>query len=202
MLAHRPPRAHRARRRAPRRRPRAGRGERPSAPGSLARPLRGIDDRNAAEELRGAMLVGEPLADPGDGRALGARAGRRRGARPCRRDTLGRVVAVEANPAHDLLVLDGGALVPMVFVVEQEPGVLVVDPPDGLLDVNRLRAAMRVDVVHDLPRVPRGSAALVAARAGPRARSARRARPRSPRAHHRSRTAASTTRRSAAARAW
>ena len=31
----------------------------------------------------------------------------------------GRVVSVEANPAHDLLVLDGGALVPMVFVVEQ-----------------------------------------------------------------------------------
>ena len=50
---------------------------------------------------------------------------------------LGRVTAVVANPAHDILVLDGGALVPFVFVVEQEAGVLVVDLPDGLLDVNR-----------------------------------------------------------------
>ena len=48
---------------------------------------------------------------------------------------LGRVVAVEANPAHDLLVLDGGALVPMVFVVEQRDGVVVIDPPDGLFDL-------------------------------------------------------------------
>ena len=49
---------------------------------------------------------------------------------------LGRVVAVEANPAHDLLVLDGGALVPMVFVVEHDATVrVVVDLPDGLLDL-------------------------------------------------------------------
>jgi 16S rRNA processing protein RimM len=48
---------------------------------------------------------------------------------------LGSVVAVEANPAHDLLVLDGGALVPMVFVVSSDEGVVVVDPPDGLLDL-------------------------------------------------------------------
>jgi 16S rRNA processing protein RimM len=48
---------------------------------------------------------------------------------------MGRVTAVEANPAHDLLVLDGGALVPMVFVVEQRDGVVVIDPPDGLFDL-------------------------------------------------------------------
>jgi 16S rRNA processing protein RimM len=41
----------------------------------------------------------------------------------------------QANPAHDLLLLDTGALVPMVFVVEHEPGVVVVDLPDGLLDL-------------------------------------------------------------------
>jgi 16S rRNA processing protein RimM len=45
------------------------------------------------------------------------------------------VAAVEANPAHDLLVLDDGALVPMVFVVEQRDGVVVIDPPDGLFDL-------------------------------------------------------------------
>ena len=38
--------------------------------------------------------------------------------RPRRRTSSARVDAVEANPAHDLLVLDGGVLVPMVFVVE------------------------------------------------------------------------------------
>ena len=50
-------------------------------------------------------------------------------------NALGRVVGVEANPAHDLLVLDTDALVPMVFVVEHRDGVVVVDPPDGLLDL-------------------------------------------------------------------
>ena len=44
------------------------------------------------------------------------------------------VLAVEANPAHDLLVLEGGGLVPMVFVVEHEGDRVVIDPPDGLLD--------------------------------------------------------------------
>jgi hypothetical protein len=41
------------------------------------------------------------------------------------------------NPAHDLLVLDESVLVPMVFVVDERPGIVIVDPPDGLLDVNR-----------------------------------------------------------------
>jgi 16S rRNA processing protein RimM len=50
---------------------------------------------------------------------------------------LGRVTTVEANPAHDLLVLDDGALVPAAFVVEHELGHIVVDLPPGLLDVNR-----------------------------------------------------------------
>src|ERR671911_3235092 len=96
----------------------------------------GITDRNGAEELRGATLVGEPLDDPGEGRIwvhelVGEEV------RDVRGNTLGRVTGVEANPAHDLLVLDDGTLVPYVFVVDQQPGVLVVDLPDGLLDVNR-----------------------------------------------------------------
>jgi 16S rRNA processing protein RimM len=96
----------------------------------------GINDRIGAEELRGATLVGEPLDDPGEGRIwvhelVGDEV------RDVHGRTLGRVAEVQANPAHDLLVLDDGTLVPMVFVVEQEPGVLIVDPPDGRLDVNR-----------------------------------------------------------------
>ena len=96
----------------------------------------GITDRNGAAELRGATLVGEPLDDPGEGRIwvnelVGDEVHDVHG------NALGRVTAVEANPAHDILVLDDGLLVPMVFIVDRQPGVLVVDPPDGLLDVNR-----------------------------------------------------------------
>ena len=96
----------------------------------------GITDRDAAEELRGATSLGEPLDDPGEGRIwvhdlVGDEV------RDVRGNALGRVTGVEANPAHDLLVLDDGTLVPYVFVVDQQPGVLVVDLPDGLLDVNR-----------------------------------------------------------------
>ena len=50
------------------------------------------------------------------------------------------VEAVEANPASDLLVLDTGALVPLVFVVGQATGadgvVVTIDPPAGLLDLD------------------------------------------------------------------
>jgi 16S rRNA processing protein RimM len=97
----------------------------------------GVDDRTAAERLLGEELTAAPLA--GDleldddelwvHEVVGADVVDRAGA------PVGRVVAVEVNPAHDLLVLDGGALVPMVFVVEQSEGRLVIDPPDGLLDL-------------------------------------------------------------------
>ena len=95
----------------------------------------GVDDRNAAEALRGQDGARrEALDDAPDGELfvhdlIGAEVRDRAGAR------IGRVDAVQANPAHDLLVLDGGALVPIVFVVEHEPGVVVVDLPDGLLDL-------------------------------------------------------------------
>ena len=94
----------------------------------------GIVDRNEAERLRGTVLTGEPLDrddDTGElwvhelvGSELLDPAGR----------LLGRVAAVEANPASDLLVLEDGHLVPMVFIVEAAAGRVVVDPPAGLLD--------------------------------------------------------------------
>ena len=46
----------------------------------------------------------------------------------------GRVVAVVANPAHELLELDSGVLVPIVFVESYEDGVTRIAPPDGLFD--------------------------------------------------------------------
>ena len=44
----------------------------------------------------------------------------------------GTVVAVQANPASDLLVVDGLHLVPVRFVVEASPGRIVVDVPEGI----------------------------------------------------------------------
>lgn len=96
--------------------------------------LVGVDDRDAAAALTGARVYAEPLAgaDTGDvvwvHEVIGADVVDRTGR------SHGRVVAVEANPAHDLLVLESGGLVPMVFVVEQGEGRVVVDPPEGLLD--------------------------------------------------------------------
>jgi 16S rRNA processing protein RimM len=47
----------------------------------------------------------------------------------------GTCVAVVANPAADLLELESGALVPVVFVVDRAPGRIVIDPPAGLFDI-------------------------------------------------------------------
>jgi 16S rRNA processing protein RimM len=97
----------------------------------------GIEDRTAAEALQGLELTAVPLGDEVEldddelwvHEVVGAEVRDRDGA------VVGRVVAVEANPAHDLLVLDGGTLVPMVFVVEQRDGVVVIDPPEGLFEL-------------------------------------------------------------------
>jgi 16S rRNA processing protein RimM len=93
-----------------------------------------VPDRTAAEGLRGAVLTAEPLDEAPGGEVwvhevVGAEVVDRAGA------PIGVVTSVEANPAHDLLVLEGGTLVPMVFVVKQHPGRVVVDLPDGLLDL-------------------------------------------------------------------
>lgn len=93
----------------------------------------GIDDRTAAEALRGARITGEPLGELPDDEVwvhdlIGAAV----------RDTAGvprgRVVAVVVNPAHDLLELDSGVLVPMPFVREVGEGEVVIEPPAGLFD--------------------------------------------------------------------
>jgi len=92
----------------------------------------GICDRTGAEALAGALLQAEAVPG-GEGlwvhELIGSEVVGVSGS------DHGRVVAVEANPASDLLVLDTGALVPLRFVVEAGPGRLVVDVPEGLFDL-------------------------------------------------------------------
>lgn len=91
----------------------------------------GVGDHAGAEALRGVTLSAEALEDPDAlwvHELVGSEVVDAAGV------THGTVVAVEANPASDLLVLEGGGLVPLRFVVSSEPGRVVVDPPAGLLD--------------------------------------------------------------------
>ena len=86
----------------------------------------GVTDRTQAERLLGQVLTGEVAEDQGAGEDLWVHemigcavvdgSGRE----------LGTVAAVEANPAHDLLVLDDGALIPIVFVTEHTAGRIAV----------------------------------------------------------------------------
>ena len=90
-----------------------------------------LADRSAAQQYTNTAVYAEPLDDPDAlwvHELIGAEvvevSGRPRG----------RCVAVVANPAADLLELDSGALVPVVFVTEHRDGTIVIDPPAGLFD--------------------------------------------------------------------
>jgi len=93
----------------------------------------GHDDRTAAEALRGLELRAEPIDDPDElwvHELIGCRVISADGV------DRGEVTAVQDNPASDLLVLDSGALVPVVFVVDgPTDGVVHVEVPDGLFEL-------------------------------------------------------------------
>jgi 16S rRNA processing protein RimM len=94
--------------------------------------LAGYDDRNGAEALRGLVLSAPPFDGEDDElwvhELIGCVVATPDGIEH------GRVTAVEANPASDLLVLDDGRLVPLNFLIRHAPGWLLVDVPAGLLD--------------------------------------------------------------------
>lgn len=92
----------------------------------------GVGDRAGAEAIRGLALRAAPIEDPEVvfvhqvvGRRLVDGDGVDRG----------EIVAMEANPAADLLVLDGGQVVPLNFVVEVGDEAVRVEVPDGLFDL-------------------------------------------------------------------
>ena len=93
----------------------------------------GCADRNAAERLVNADLFAEELIDATNGlyvhQLIGAEVVSPSG------HVFGRCVAVVANPAHDLLELEDGALVPTVFITSSCDGKVVIDPPEGLFDL-------------------------------------------------------------------
>jgi 16S rRNA processing protein RimM len=107
----------------------------PFGPDRYIVQFEGIADRGAAESLRGLELEAEPLDDVPDalwvhelvGAAVRDAAGR----------ALGTVVAVEANPASDLMVLESGALIPVRFVIAHDTAARTVDVdiPEGLLEL-------------------------------------------------------------------
>lgn len=90
-------------------------------------------DRDAAEALRGTVLLGEPIEDPDElwvHELVGAMVVDGDVER-------GRVVQVLDNPASDILELDSGALVPVQFVVSLVPGERIdVEVPDGLFTLD------------------------------------------------------------------
>ena len=94
-----------------------------------------IDGRDEADTWRGTVLRAEPIDDEDDDalwvhELVGATVALVDGTE------VGTVEEVQANPAADLLVLDTGALVPVVFITDQASGRLTIDPPEGLLELD------------------------------------------------------------------
>jgi 16S rRNA processing protein RimM len=92
----------------------------------------GVNSREAAEAMAGLVLSAAPLDDPNAlwvHDLIGARVVDTQGV------DHGKVIAVLENPAHDLLELEDGALVPVVFVQSNIDGVVLIDPPDGLFEL-------------------------------------------------------------------
>lgn len=92
----------------------------------------GLADRNAAEALSGRVLWAEPLSDADAmwvHELIGARVVDMQGVER------GTCIAVIDNPAHDIVELDTGHLIPIIFVTSAADGVITVDPPEGLWDL-------------------------------------------------------------------
>ncbi len=90
-----------------------------------------ITDRVGAQRYTNTPAFAEPIDDPHElwvHELIGAEVVEGDGT------ARGRCVAVVANPAADLLELESGVLVPIVFVSSTSAGRIVIDPPAGLFD--------------------------------------------------------------------
>ena len=92
----------------------------------------GVHSREAADALHGVVLRAEPLDDP-DALFVHELIGMR--VLDTARAELGVVESIEQNPASNLLVLESGGLIPLRFLVERRDDALIVQIPEGLLDL-------------------------------------------------------------------
>jgi ribosomal 30S subunit maturation factor RimM len=93
----------------------------------------GVTDRNVVERLTNSDVYGEPIDDPSVvwvheliGSVVVDTAG----------NNLGTCVGVIDNPAHPIMELDNGFLVPTPFIVSNENGQVEIDAPEGLFDAD------------------------------------------------------------------
>jgi len=91
----------------------------------------GVNTREAADSLHSQLLFADPLDDTDDvfiheviGRRLVTGDG----------TDHGEIVAVLSNPASDLMELEDGRLVPLVFYVSHDNDSVTVEVPEGLLN--------------------------------------------------------------------
>ena len=89
----------------------------------------GIDDRNDAEKLTNKFLYAEPVESE-DGlwvhQLIGSNVVDTAG------EAWGTCTGVLQNPAHDILEIEGGLLVPAPFIVSTDGETTVINPPAGL----------------------------------------------------------------------
>ena len=93
----------------------------------------GVTDRNVVERLTNNDVYGEPIDDPSVvwvheliGSVVVDTAG----------NNLGTCTGVIDNPAHPIMELDNGFLVPTPFLVSNENGRVDIDAPEGLFDAD------------------------------------------------------------------
>lgn len=93
----------------------------------------GMDDRNIAERLTNSDVYGEAIDDPSVvwvHQLVGSVVMDASGTQ------FGTCVGVIDNPAHPIMELDNGFLVPTPFIVSNENGQVVIDAPEGLFDAD------------------------------------------------------------------
>ncbi len=91
--------------------------------------FQGIDDRNDAERLTNKFLYAEPIEDVDAlwvHQMIGSQVVDEHG------HHWGVCTGILQNPAHDILEIEGGILVPIPFVHSCDGVTTVIHPPDGL----------------------------------------------------------------------
>jgi 16S rRNA processing protein RimM len=90
-----------------------------------------IEDRDSAERLVNHDVFAQPIDDP---EVVWVHEIIGLDVRDTDGTSRGKCVAVIDNPAHPIMELEGGWLVPTIFIVSRESDHVVVDAPEGLFD--------------------------------------------------------------------